>query len=86
MHIGSGGGILPKKEENLPVMLKKDRLKRIEKLNELLEQAGEGLLKSQVELKHAPWHVTWERQDLLIERQEKIIELLEQILNELKKK
>ena len=77
---------MPKKSEKSSEKLAESRKKRMKELIELLDSAGEGLLKSQVELKHAPWYVTWERQDMIMERQERMIELLEDILKELKKK
>jgi hypothetical protein len=84
--IKSGGNILPKKSKSGVELMASDRRKRIAELNKLMEESGEGLMKSQIEVKHVPWHVTWERQDMLIERQERIIELLEEILKSLKKK
>ena len=66
--------------------LEEERQKRIEDLRKMVDDAGEGLLQSQVDLKYAPWHITWEHQDMIMERQERMIELLEQMLKELKKK
>jgi len=63
-----------------------ERQKRLEDLKLMADKAGEGLLRSQVDLKYTPWRVTWERQDMMMARQERIIELLEDILKELKKK
>lgn len=66
--------------------LEEERQKRIDGLRKMVDDAGEGLLQSQVDLKYAPWHVTWENQDMIMERQERMIELLEELLKELKKK
>ncbi|UCH88247.1 MAG: hypothetical protein JSV49_08250 [Thermoplasmata archaeon] len=77
---------MPRKSKKSPQSLASERQKKMEELDKLLEEAGKGLMKSQVELKHVPWRVTWERQDMLMERQERIIELLESMLAELKKK
>jgi hypothetical protein len=67
-------------------VLEVERQKHLEELRKMIEDAGEGLLRSQVDLKYAPWQVTWEHQDMIMERQEKMIGLLEEILKELKKK
>jgi hypothetical protein len=66
--------------------MEEERQARIEDLRKMVDDAGDGLLRSQVDLKYAPWHITWERQDMIMERQERMIELLEEMLKELKKK
>lgn len=76
---------MPKKESPSVEYLANDRKERIEKMLQILEESGKGLMKSQIEIKQVPWYITWERQDMLMERQERIIELLEQILEEIKK-
>jgi hypothetical protein len=80
-----GNRSLSKKEQSIVISMSEDRLERIEKMLKMIEESGKGLMKSQIEIKHVPWQVTWERQDMMLERQEKIIELLEKILEEIKK-
>ena len=60
--------------------LKKEREERIAAATELLQHAGKGIMQAQIELKQAPWKVTWERLDIMLEHQERIIQLLEELL------
>lgn len=62
----------------------REKLREVE--NQYLEESGKGLHRSQVEIRYAPWQLTWVRQDMMMERQERIIELLEEILKAMKKK
>jgi len=66
--------------------LQKDREKRIKSQEKMLEEAKKGVFPTQAELRIAPWKVTWDRMDMIMERQERTIALLEQLVLDKKKK
>jgi len=80
-HYGSGkeGGVDTLFEE-----MKRERDSMETASQESLERAGMGLYRGQVELKHAPWKLTWSRLDMMLDRQERMIGLLWEINENIK--
>lgn len=62
--------------EGLLGEMKREREDMMVQGRELLESSGKGLFKGQLELKNAPWQLTWSRLDMMLKRQEQMICLL----------
>jgi len=77
---------MPRSKKKTLKALKEEREDLREYESRFLNMSGKDLLKDQVEVKFAPWHLTWVRQDMMMERQERIIELLEELIKLKKKK